>query len=638
RYVDRSTIVPIGQLESHLGRERTVAGSITHSRVEGGKRSRLRVVISDGSGSMEAVWFHGLAYMRNQVTAGTRVLLTGKASRYNGIQMVHPQVERLEEGRDGPELLYQPQYRITLAMKEAGIGQKTLRDAIAWLLANVKHYPATLPNTIEQSKGFAPLAECIARIHAPNDLATLGPYHRRIRYERLYTIALSLRWSRRGFSLPGRPLPSGVLPSRLERQLPFELTTDQRRAIAQLHADAADSRRMHRLLQGDVGSGKTVVAVFACLPALENGYQVAWMTPTEVLARQTFTVLRRMLQPLGIEPALLTGSVSDKSKTVAGLRSGSVQLVVGTHALLQPSVAFAKLGMIVIDEQHRFGIEQRTQLQQKGAGADFLLMSATPIPQTLAQTIYGDLDVVSIRSLPAGRLPVQTHLVPAAKRGAMEGFIREQIEHQGAQAYYVVPRIEANDEEESELKDLVSTYDALAHGPFSGVPSALVHGRLAAEEKERVVADFTAGRVKLLAATTVVEVGIDAPGATVMVIEDADRFGLSALHQLRGRVGRSTAQAYCFLLCSSPARDGAAGERLQEFCRNHDGFALAELDLKLRGPGHLTGMRQSGWDDRDMELVLDEFDLFREVQGEVEALFDARPPAAGSFFLTPGSQ
>lgn len=638
RYVDRSTLVPIGRLDAHIGCECTVAGTVTQARVERGRRSRLRATVTDESGGMEAIWFHGLAYIRNQVTQGARVLLTGKPSRYTGMQMVHPQMEVLDENQDGPAQVYQPQYRITLAMKEAGIGQKTLRQAIAWLVKNVKHYPATLPNTIEQSKRFAPLSECIARLHDPHGLEALDGYRRRIRYEHFYAIALSLRWNRRSFSLPGRSLPCDKLASVLERHLPFELTAEQRGAIAQLHADAAGSRRMHRLLQGDVGCGKTVVAVFACLPALENGCQVAWMAPTEVLARQTCAVLRHMLQPLGIEPALLTGSASGKSDVSAGLRSGDVRLVVGTHALLQPSVAFAKLGMIVIDEQHRFGIEQRAQLQQKGACADFLLMSATPIPRTLARTIYGDLDIVTIRDLPPGRLPVQTHLVPDAKRGAMEAFIREHIEKGGAQAYYVVPRIDASDEEASELKSLLATYDALVCGPFSGVPSALVHGRLPAAEKDRVVADFAAGRTKLLAATTVVEVGIDAPGATIMVIEDADRFGLSALHQLRGRVGRSRAQAYCFLLCSSLAREGAAGERLRQFCRNHDGFALAELDLKLRGPGHLTGARQSGWDDRDMGDVLDDLDLFREVQGEVESLFDARPPAAGSFFLAPGSQ
>ncbi len=638
RYIDRSTLVPIGRLGAHIGHETTVAGTVTQSRVERGRRSRLRVTVVDDSGGMEAVWFHGLSYLRTQVAQGTRVLLTGKPSRYAGIQMVHPQVEQLHEGRDGPELVYQPQYRITLAMKEAGIGQKTLRQAIAWLVKNVKHYPATLPNTIERSKGFVPLAACIAKLHAPDSLSELERYRRRIRYEHLYAIALSLRWNRRSFSLPGRALPSGKLTAALESNLTFALTAEQRRAIAQLHADAADNRRMHRLLQGDVGCGKTVVAAFACLPALENGCQVAWMAPTEVLARQTFAVLERMFRPLGIEPALLTGSVRGKSEVSAGLRQGGVPLVVGTHALLQPSVTFAKLGMIVIDEQHRFGIEQRTQLQQKGTCADFLLMSATPIPQTLARTIYNDLDIVTIRGLPPGRRPVRTHCVPNARRGAMEAFIREHIEEYGAQVYYVVPRIDASDEEESEVKSLLSMYDGLVCGPFSGVPSALVHGRLPAEEKERAVAGFAAGRIKLLAATTVVEVGIDAPGATIMVIEDADRFGLSALHQLRGRVGRSGSQAYCFLLCSSSAQPDTAGERLRKFCRNHDGFALAELDLKLRGPGHLKGSRQSGWDDQEMAAVLEELDLFREVQGEVEALFDSRPPAAGPFFLTPATQ
>jgi ATP-dependent DNA helicase RecG len=480
--------------------------------------------------------------------------------------------------------------------------------------------PETLPPAIVARHGFPALKECLEALHRPSRLDGLERFRERLRYEELYAVAITLRLNRRQFALPGRAMRAGELGERFVAGLPFAFTEGQRQAVEVLHADAASERRMHRLLQGDVGCGKTVVAFAACLPALASGLQVAWLAPTEVLARQTFDTVRAWLKPLGFGAELLTAATATAGKRAIreGLKSGDVRFVVGTHALLQDTVAFGRLGMAVIDEQQRFGVAQRAGLLAKGPEADFLLMTATPIPQTLAQAIYGDLEVVTIRGLPPGRIPVETHLVPEAKRRDMERFIAGRAAE--AQAYYVVPRIEAGEDEEGELRDLTSAYEDLSSGPFRGIPSAVVHGRMAAAEKDEAVRSFAEGRARVLVATSVVEVGLDAPGATIMVIENAECFGLSQLHQLRGRVGRAGQKAYCFVLSPAVERDPTVRGRLEEFSRMHDGFAIADLDLKLRGPGQAAGLRQSGWDDPSMAAIMEDIGLFRTVQEEIESL------------------
>jgi ATP-dependent DNA helicase RecG len=632
RYVDRSTIVPLAEVPQHLDKEVALIATITRTRVERGRRPRLRILLDDGTGTLEAVWFAGVPYLRASLKTGMRVLVSGKVSRYTTLQMVHPLIETIGADRAAPEVPFLPQYRVTLAMKEAGLGQRGLQQAVRWLIRSIQHYPSVLPRQIVERRSFPPLEECIERIHLPQNPADLERHRGRMRYEDLYTLCLSLYWNRRRFAMPGRRMRPGDLYERLLQALPYQLTAEQRSAVSTLHGDAASERRMHRLLQGDVGSGKTVVAFSACLPALASGCQVAWLTPTEVLALQTHRVVSAWLKPLGLSAALLKGgdSITQRRDLLAGLADGSVRFVVGTHALLQPAIRFNRPGMFVIDEQHRFGVEQRLALQGKGAAADFLLMSATPIPQTLAQTLYADLDVVTIRGVLPGRSAVETHVVPQPKRAAMERFVVEQIDNAGAQVYWIVPRVEAGEDEESDIKDVQTTFSSLRRGLFRDVPCALVHGGVEATEKDRVLTAFGHGQVKLLVATTVVEVGIDAPGATVIVIENAERFGLSELHQLRGRVGRGERQSWCFLLCEA-GTEAPAHERLQHFCRLHDGFTIAETDLKLRGPGQVTGAEQSGWDDRRMRDILSDLGLFAEVKREVEELLrEAKPGACAS--------
>jgi ATP-dependent DNA helicase RecG len=622
RYIDRSVITPIARLHTLLESPATVIGTITKTRLERGVRSRLRIQISDDTGAMEALWFHGVAFLRKTLHTGLRILCTGTIKHFAGasMQMIHPQLETLGENNLLPPYPYLPHYPITAAMAEVHLQQKSLCKAILWILDNLSHYPQVFPQALEREKRFPPLAQCLREIHVPSDLRGLARFKDRIAYEELYKLAISLHWNKRKFAQPGRSLEPGSLVEIFKRMLPFELTQEQNRAIDILLADALSRRRMHRLLQGDVGSGKTVVAFCACLPAFQASMQVAWLAPTEVLAKQSFSLLSPWCRKLNLSIDLLTGSspVHDKAEILRTLKNGELRCIVGTHALLQPAVTFKNLGMIVIDEQHKFGAGQRLALQEKDPRADFLLMSATPIPQTLAKTLYGDLDVVSIKGLPRGRLPVSTHWVPLQKRPQMETFITNEILHNNAQAFYVVPRIERGEEDGAGLKDAVSTFESLTRGTLNAIPCALVHGQTDPEKRQRIMEDFSAGLVKILVATTIIEVGIDVPAATIMVIENAERFGLSQLHQLRGRVGRSTGKSYCFLL-ANPLENGESQKRLEYFCKHLDGFEIAEMDLRLRGPGEAAGRMQSGWDDLKIADIIRDAALFQEILKVLES-------------------
>ncbi len=619
RYIDRSLIIPIGQLEEHLDTTCTVKGTVNIIHIEHGRRERLRVQICDESGSMELLWFQGVQFFRKSIQKEAALLVTGKVDRYGHFQMIHPIIETIKSNEPVQFKIF-PFYSITNAMKEAGLQQKLFFKAIIWVLNNLKHYPQVLPIKIESKKKFPPLQKCLMEIHTPSSLESLDYFRARIKFEELYKLAITLRLSKKKFSLPGRVLHPGLLPDRFKKNLPFELTPDQEMAIEVLFQDAKSSRRMHRLLQGDVGSGKTLVAFFSLLPALNEGLQVAWMTPTDILASQTFELISSWLKPLGFTTSILKSGLPSQQRQsiVIGLQNGHVHCIIGTHALLQPTIKFQALGMIVIDEQHKFGAQQRLTMQEKDPSSDFLLMSATPIPQTLAQTLYGDLDIVTICKPPAGRSAISTHIVPHPKRHDMERFVLNEIKN-GFQAYCIVPRITHNnnndDDENDKLKirDLESTFNVLTKGPFSSVPVANLHGKLSSDEKEKVMNQFVSGSIKLLLATSVIEVGIDVPNATIIIIENAEMFGLAQLHQLRGRVGRGQKKSFCFLLLSECA-DTSAKERLSLFCKSNDGFKIADLDLKLRGPGEIIGFKQSGWDELKFADIINDAYLFKEIQ------------------------
>jgi len=619
-YIDRSRVIPLAGIGDFLNTTCTVAGMVEKAHCERGRRGRLRALLTDTTGSIELLWFAGLPIYRAVVKPGVKLLVTGRVTLYGHLQMVHPMVEKINEETGSGRTMFLPQYPLTDAMRESGVNHRLLSKAIAWTLCSLTRYPHVLPEPIERKRRFPPIDKCLREIHMPSDLEGIERFRGRLCYEELYRLALTLRWSRRKFALPGRPMLPGDLPERFRKTLPFELTADQEKAVGVLHADAASGRRMHRLLQGDVGSGKTLAAFFACLPALACGMQVAWLAPTEVLALQTWRLIDSWLASIGMNAALLKAGIEarDRQTVTADLASGRAPFVVGTHALLMPSVKFKKLGMIVIDEQHKFGAAQRLAMQEKDTASDFLVMSATPIPQTLAKTLYGDLDIVTIESPPADRLPVETHLVPEKKRAEMEKFILREIEEHGALAYCVVPRIE-QDEDSSVIKDAETTFAGLGRGIFGRIPAACLHGRMSSEEKDRVMLSFAAGKVKLLVSTSVIEVGVDVPRATVMIIENAERFGLAQLHQLRGRVGRGSQKSYCFLLTGCP-EENATMERLSFFCKNHDGFRIAEMDLTLRGPGEVAGVRQTGWEDLRLADMVRDAGLFREIQEEIETV------------------
>ena len=619
RYIDRSNLVALKSVCNFLNETCTVTGVIKKVLKEGGRSQRLRVLIDDGTGELELLWFRGIRYYQNSFHSGSELIATGKIGKYIHFQMVHPLVDVKSAKKKDSDYKFVPQYPVTVSMREAGIQQRILQKSIEWVLGNLQHYPQLLPESIVNKKNFPSLESCISEAHFPSALSQIEKYRSRIKYEELYKTALTLSWSRRRFALPGRSMSPGDLPDRFRKMLPFALTPDQQQAVSILYSDSLRPERMHRLLHGDVGSGKTLVAFFACLPALNEGLQVMWMAPTEVLARQTFNLVSSWLSPLQIEAGLLTGGmpVMQRNAVLTGLSSGKLRFVVGTHSLFQKSVRLRAAGMMVVDEQHKFGVKQRLELQEKDCASDFLLMSATPIPQTLAKTLYGDLNLVTIKNGPQGRIPVSTHVTPEHKRSDMERFIFDQITNNKNRVYYVVPRIERENEfEEEQLKDAESVFQSFSQGVLSSVSSGLIHGRMSSVEKIKVMEKFKSGEVTLLVATSVIEVGVDVQEANIIVIENAERFGLAQLHQLRGRVGRGKEKAFCFLL-TSPDTDKQTMERLVKFCKSHDGFKIADMDLEYRGPGELTGMRQSGWGDLIMADIIKDAALFGEIQEEV---------------------
>ncbi|MDR0330128.1 MAG: DEAD/DEAH box helicase, partial [Chitinispirillales bacterium] len=653
KYIDRSKRVEIKDAGLFGDCAVTVLGVVEKARAEYFGKAKIRAAVRDGSGGeLEAIW-----YIRNmKIEAGETLVLTGKVIDNRGkLLMIHPVFEKITEKSEVRPIL--AVYSVKEPMREAGINQKLLRGSIEWALKNVGNYKRVLPDSIEKKQNFPPLAECLREVHIPSDLSTLDKYKARLKYEELYRLALNLRWNKKKFALPGYPMAAGDLDAKLRSALPFALTESQEAAIKILYADAARPERMHRLLQGDVGSGKTVTALFAALPALNSGRQAAWMAPTEVLAKQTKATVEKYLGTLGIRVEYIgAGDTPEKRAALRDLALGELQFAIGTHALFMPSVKFRNLGMVIIDEQHKFGAAQRLKLQEKGPASDFLLMSATPIPQTLAKTLYGDLGIVEIASRPI-RAPVSTHIVPHGKRAGMEKFILEQITA-GARAFYVVPRIDeqggdlgggdddgsdrpthkpagkpstakpsADDiDYSSSIKTVESVAERLKKGPLALVPIHTLHGRMPPGERDAAIEAFKGGAPGVLVSTSIVEVGVDVGDAAVMAVENPECFGLAQLHQIRGRVGRGGRPSYCFLLPGANAsQNEKTAERLKFLCGCADGFEIAEQDLRSRGPGEAAGYRQSGWDNLAAADILSDAGTFRAILSEIDLLFAKEP-------------
>jgi ATP-dependent DNA helicase RecG len=592
RYEDASTVSPIARLR--IGDDATVIGTVISKGILP-TRKGLRVfqaVVQDASGLIEAGW-PGQPWLDRQIQKGDQLLLSGPVRFYHGRQLSPREFVNL-----GPEGESTGGGRV-LAVYPAteGLSFKIIRGLIEKhldaLLPQVEEY---LPAPLLRTAGVPPLPEALRAVHRPTSVAEALAGRARLAFEELLFVHLLQRRAR----TLAREARDGIrfvnrkeLTSKFREALPFTLTAAQRRAVREIVADMCAPQRMHRLLQGDVGSGKTVVAIFAALLALENGRQVAVMAPTELLAEQHARTFDTLLAPLGVIPLLITGSQGAKERKLAASRlaGGEPVIVIGTHALQEPGTKFADLGLVVIDEQHRFGVEQRRAIAERGVTGrrpDVLLMSATPIPRSLALTVYGDLDVSILDERPPGRRPITTALRPESARARVLAFVDRQVAL-GRQAYIVYPLIDAS--EKVALKDATRAFDELAGGALKGRRVALIHGRMKAEEKDGVMRRFRDGEVDVLVSTTVIEVGIDVANATVMVVEHPERFGLSQLHQLRGRVGRGAEESYCILL--GDVGDEVA-ERLQPFLDSEDGFEIARADLAQRGMGDLFGERQSG--------------------------------------------
>ena len=627
RYVDETRITAIRDLR--LGDQVQVEGEIVHTEVQYKPRKTLISRLRDASGQQLTLRFlHFYPSQLATLKEGRRLRVFGEVrGGFFGWEMVHPQYRAVVPDEPVPESLT-PVYPTT-----AGLTQPTLRKWIAWALA---HGPLgeTLPPPIYAGLGLPNYADSLTALHHPTpeaDLASLSeratPAWRRLAFDELLAQQLSMRkhYARRR-SL-GAPLlrPSTQLVAALLNSLPFTLTDAQRKVAAEISHDLAQPHPMQRLLQGDVGSGKTIVAAMAALQAIESDWQAAIMAPTEILAEQHHRKLQGWLAPLGIEVAWLSGSQNKKARTTAleAIASGNAKLVVGTHALFQDQVQFARLGLAIVDEQHRFGVQQRLQLRKKGQPEPHqLMMSATPIPRTLSMSYYADLDVSVIDELPPGRTPILTRLVADSRRGEVLARVHDACAA-GSQAYWVCPLIEES--EALQLKTAEETYAQLT-ADFPDLRVGLVHGRMKPVEKQAVMEAFSRNEIQLLVATTVIEVGVDVPNASLMVIEHAERMGLSQLHQLRGRVGRGAARSSCILLFQNPLSETARA-RLKVIYESTDGFEIAQADLKLRGPGEFLGVRQSGVPMLKIADLERDAALLQHARDLAETLLDKHPQA-----------
>ena len=628
KYVDRRQIVPLDKLEPD--QEITVVGKVEAAGVKPTRKRIFYIVISDGHGLLEAVWFNSIEYYRKLFHIGEWVSLSGKVGFYRGFQMTHPDYDRLGEGEF--EKMYNtgkilPFYPENEAFRKAHLNSYFFRRVFMNAEALFKKkLPETYPPSILKKNNFIPRWQAYKSIHLPETTEELEQAIRRFKYDDFFQLQLMLALQRMHFKEKSAGiafLKSSPLLEKLYKSLPFELTNAQKKVMHEIRADMKRPEPMNRLLQGDVGSGKTLVAVMSMLIALDNGYQAALMVPTEILAEQHYLNISKMLKPLGVQVSLLTGGSNRQQRRdlAAELDKAKPHIVIGTHALIQDAVGFKKLGLVVIDEQHRFGVMQRAKLVEKGLQADTLVMTATPIPRTLALTVYGSLDVSVIDEMPANRKPIITVWRFDDKAGEIYSFIREHLDR-GEQAYIVYPLVEES--EKLDLKAATEGYHHLSAGPFRGYNLALLHGRMKGTEKERIMSAFVKKEVQVLVATTVIEVGVDVANATIMLIEHAERFGLSQLHQLRGRVGRGEQKSYCIL--KTPYNIGEyAQQRMKIMTETNDGFIIAERDLELRGWGDFFGTKQSGMPQFKLANPITDRDILEKARQDAFDLVQADP-------------
>ena len=597
KYIDRSVIHTIRQLVDDMPHVQ-LRGRILDIETEGmGRKRRLKAVFTDGTGYLDLVWFNSIKIMEKNLRVDQVYIILGKPSSFNGrMSIVHPEMEKAEDVKLVGRTM-QPHYHTTEKMKRSGFSSRVISDLVRNAFERLPHdFPETLPAYLINEHQLMPLGDALRMVHQPTTADALPPALHRLKFEELFYLQLEiLRYSQnRKLNQAGfvfTTVGEHFLKFYNER-LPFSLTGAQKRVIKEIRRDMGIGRQMNRLLQGDVGSGKTMVALMCCLIAIDNGYQACLMAPTEILAEQHLATIRGFLGPMDVRVELLTGNVTGKARReiLEATANGEVRILVGTHALIEPTVVFSNLGLAVIDEQHRFGVKQRARLWEKNVRPPHVLvMTATPIPRTLAMTVYGDLDVSVIDELPPGRKPIQTLHYYDTDRGRLYDGINYQL-RLGRQIYVVYPLI--SESETSDLKNLEEGYVQMQEA-FPQYKVGKVHGKMKPAEKEEAMRQFSANETQILVSTTVIEVGVNVPNASVMVIEESQRFGLSQLHQLRGRVGRGAEQSYCILVTPRKLAE-TTRRRMQIMVDTTDGFEIAEEDMKLRGPGDLEGTAQSG--------------------------------------------
>jgi len=593
---DRRCVAKISELapETHATVRGRVRGVNVREVGRGGRKVVVRAVVEDATGALD-VEFWQQRFRAEQLRAGREVLLTGRVTWDRGPRMSGPEVETLDEDDDGLRLHADRIVPIHPLTKR--LHATTMRVLVHRAIeASASEVEDALPESIRAARGLMPIAKALSEIHFPTTFESLAEARRRIAYEELFLLQVALAKRRMRHVLEDKPHRIVVderLDARIRARFPFAATKAQDRVIAEIRADLERSTPMNRLLQGDVGSGKTLVAAYAMLAAVANKLQAALLAPTAILAEQHLRTLTRYLEGSKVRLAALTGggSAAERREARRAVAQGDVDLVVGTHALLEEDVRFARLGLVVVDEQHKFGVTQRSALRRKGLSPDLLVMSATPIPRTLTMTLFGDLDVSVIDELPPGRAPVETILAEEGDRAGVYESVRREIAN-GGRAYHVVPRVEADEDEELPLRAVNKFAAELAAGPFRGTGVGVLHGKMTPAAKDAAMAAFRSGEKPLLVATSVVEVGVDVPEATVLVVEHAERFGLAQLHQLRGRVGRGSRPSRVVLF--HDAKTDAARARLRALAATTDGFRIAEEDLRIRGPGEFLGTRQHG--------------------------------------------
>lgn len=601
RYVDRTRVFRIGELGGELPAYIQIRARVTGMAYEGeGRKRRLRVAVSDGSGIADLVWFSGAKWVEKQIEPGREYVIFGRPNVFrNSLSFVHPEIDLVEALVNRPTGGLQGVYSSTEKLTGVQLSSKGIARIMVNLWEHVKdRIVETLPQRIIAENDLMPLRDALYNIHFPQSQDLLRRAEYRLKFEELLGIQLAIlsRRATRTTAADGFYFPrvGEFFNGFYGEKLPFQLTEAQKRVVREIRSDTVTGHQMNRLLQGDVGSGKTMVALMAMLLAADNGFQSCMMVPTEILARQHFASISRMVEGLGVNVAVLTGSTRKKERDtiLEELAYGRLHILIGTHALIEERVKFDNLGLVVIDEQHRFGVEQRARMWTKNSRPPHVLvMTATPIPRTLAMTLYGDLDVSVIDELPPGRKPIITRHLYDSQRMKLFGFMRREIAR-GRQVYVVYPLIKES--EKMDYKDLYDGFETMSREfPLPDYRLSVVHGKLSPEEKDEGMRAFRDGETQVMVATSVIEVGVDVPNATVMVIESAERFGLSQLHQLRGRVGRGGEQSYCILM-SGDKLSREARARLDAMVETNDGFRLSELDLKLRGAGDISGTQQSG--------------------------------------------